>query len=61
MEESNGSFKTAKAKANGVMNGHLNGKPHLNGHINGHAVVPRRRTQKQGRSVVGRGFSVIAR
>lgn len=60
MEESNGSLKTLKAKANGV-NGHLNGKSHLNGHINGHAVVPRRRTSQQRPGFVARCFSIIAR
>jgi hypothetical protein len=60
MEESNGSLKAPKPKANGV-NGHLNGKSHLNGHLNGHAVVPRRRTSQQGPGFVTRGFSIIAR
>ena len=60
MEESNGSLRGPKAKANGVTN-QMNGKSHLNGHINGHAVVPRRRTPPKGRGFLARGSSIVAR
>lgn len=59
MEESNGSLKAPKGKASGG-NG-PNGKSHLNGHINGHAVVPRRTRPAQGRGLISRGFSIVAR